>query len=153
MPNVLLPVPHFEQSKDGMCLPACARMILAYWQNHLPEKKLARLLKTDTWGTPISNIRLLSKLKYQVEFDFLNTDKLKNHLDQGEPVIARVWTTMLSYWTIETSHVIVVAGYDDGNIYLNDPAFSNAPQTEEWNGFLAAWAEFDETAAVIRPIK
>ncbi len=30
MPKDCLPVPHFEQSANGQCLPACARMVLAY---------------------------------------------------------------------------------------------------------------------------
>ena len=81
MPNTLLSVPHFEQSRDGMCLPACSRMILAYWRHNLSERKLARLLKTDSWGTPISNIQLLSKLRYDVDFGSFSQDKLLTHLN------------------------------------------------------------------------
>ena len=46
MRNVLLPVPHFEQSRDGACLPACARMVLAYWDDVRQEEKI-RLIEAE----------------------------------------------------------------------------------------------------------
>lgn len=56
---------------------------------------------------------------------------------------------MLDYWDSSTSHVVVVVGYDESALFLNDPAFVTAPQIVTWNAFLAAWAEYDETAVVI----
>lgn len=58
---------------------------------------------------------------------------------------------MLPYWTYPTAHVAVVVGYDDQRVYLNDPAFPEAPQSVLWDGFLAAWEEYDRMAAIIRP--
>jgi hypothetical protein len=43
----------------------------------------------------------------------------------------------------------VVVGYDERSVFFNDPAYPNAPQRVVWNAFLAAWAEYDETAVVI----
>ena len=57
---------------------------------------------------------------------------------------------MLTYWKEETFHAVVVVGYDDEQLYLNDPAFAAAPQTVGWDSFLAAWAEYDEVAIVIQ---
>ena len=28
--NTYIHIPHYQQSSDGYCLPACARMVLAY---------------------------------------------------------------------------------------------------------------------------
>jgi hypothetical protein len=33
MPSDWLTIPHFKQSRDGRCLPACARMVLAYFND------------------------------------------------------------------------------------------------------------------------
>lgn len=66
-------------------------------------------------------------------------------------MIARVWTEMLGYWDIVTSHVVVVTGFDERYVYLNDPGWATFPMPVLWDGFLAAWAEFDETSAIIYP--
>jgi uncharacterized protein YvpB len=56
---------------------------------------------------------------------------------------------MLEYWSHEdTSHVVIVVGFDEAFVYLNDPALSE-PGGLLGDSFLAAWAEFDETAVVI----
>ncbi len=149
MPSVFLPVPHFEQSRDGMCLPACARMVMAYWGREIPEKELVHLFETKAFGTPISNVKRLEKWGYRVNFGTLTENELKIQLLANRPVIVRIWTPMLDYWDIDTSHVIVVVGFDDIQVLVNDPAFAEAPKTVAWNGFLAAWVEFDQTAAII----
>lgn len=67
---------------------------------------------------------------------------------------------MLDYWLPEdASHAAVVVGYDDEYVYpstgsghrLNDPAFADTPQRVLWDGFLAAWEEYDRMAAIIQP--
>lgn len=152
MPTVLLPVPHFEQSRDGTCLPACARMVLAHWGQSLAEEELAQILDTKTYGTPISHVERLSRQGYQVEISSLTVEQLKHHLAAEQPLIVRVWTAMLAYWPDEiTSHVVVAVGFDETHVFLNDPALTHAPQAVGWDSFLAAWAEFDETAVVIFP--
>jgi len=55
MPSDWLSVPHHKQSRDGQCLPACARMVLAYLGQDLDEARLARLLRTRPFGTPFVN--------------------------------------------------------------------------------------------------
>ncbi len=71
MRNVLLPVPHFEQSRDGACLPACVRMILAFWGDPRPESQIAAQLGTKPFGTPISNVVRLSAWGYVVSSFFI----------------------------------------------------------------------------------
>ena len=152
MPDVLLPVPHFEQAKDGTCLPACVQMVLAYWGNELTEQELISILDTQSFGTPISNVKRLEKQGYQISVASLTVSQLKDHLLTQKPLICRVWTVMLDYWSDEvTSHVVVVVGFDENQVYLNDPAIEISPQTISWDGFLAAWAEFDETTVIIHP--
>ncbi len=149
MPNVLLPVPQCEQSRDGSCLPACVQMVLSYLGDERSESDLAQMLGTKEYGTPIGNAERLHQEGYDVQVQGLNRQDLIESLDGNIPVIARVWTMMLAYWQVATSHVVVVVGYDDRFVYLNDPSFSSAPKRVLWDAFLAAWAEYDETAVII----
>lgn len=149
MPDVLLPVPHFEQGRDGYCLPACVQMVLAYLGHEKTEAELVQLLKSKSFGTPISNVSRLRGLGLQITLGAFDRAWLQSQLQVGNAVIARVWTAMLTTWIVETSHVVVVVGFDDLFVYFNDPAFTSAPQVVTWDSFLAAWAEFDETGIII----
>ncbi len=40
----ILSVPHFRQSVDGYCLPACARMVLAYLGINRSEAEISQVL-------------------------------------------------------------------------------------------------------------
>lgn len=149
MPNVLLLVPHFEQSRDGYCRPACVQMVLAYWGEEQAEAALVKQLGTKRYGTPIRNAERLRENGYVVDVGSLTRAALESNLANGQPVIARVWTAMLDYWEVTTSHVVVVVGCDETAVFLNDPAISSAPQPVVWDSFLAAWVEYDETAVTI----
>ena len=124
-------------------------MILGYLGDERTEADLSKLLGTKEYGTPIRNAERLREDGYDVQVRQLTRTELASYLEAGLPVIVRVWTTMLGYWDIITSHVVVVVGYDDSSVFINDPAFSTAPQQVVWDAFLAAWAEYDETAIVI----
>lgn len=150
MPTVLLPVPHYEQSDYGYCLPACVRMVLAYQKRSVSEAELATILGTQSFGTPISHITQLQTHQYKIEYRSFSESELRACLRRALPLIARVWTGMLTYWSEETFHVVVVVGYDETNVYLNHPAFAAAPQSVVWDSFLAAWAEYDEVGIVIQ---
>jgi ABC-type bacteriocin/lantibiotic exporter with double-glycine peptidase domain len=149
MPNVLLPVPHFEQSRDGACLPACVQMVLSHLGDERTEADFAELLGTKDYGTPIRNVERLREEGYGLQVGQITRTELVSYLEEGRPVIVRVWTPMLDYWLVDTSHVVVVVGYDEATVFLNDPAIPTAPQRVAWIAFLAAWAEYDETAVVI----
>jgi predicted double-glycine peptidase len=71
-------------------------------------------------------------------------------LDTGIPCLVFVRTGDLPYWDEDTAHVLVAIGIDDEAIYVNDPAFDEAPQTVPLDHFLLAWSEFDHRCAVIR---
>jgi ABC-type bacteriocin/lantibiotic exporter with double-glycine peptidase domain len=126
-------------------------MVLAYWGDLHSEAELATLLGSKAYGTPLSNVARLHVWGYDASLVTLTRPSLEALLDAGMPVIARVWTVMLDYWLVETSHVVLVVGYDENAVFLNDPAFADQMHAVVWDAFLAAWAEFDETAAIIRP--
>ena len=118
MPNVLLPAPHYEQSRDGYCLPACVQMVLAYLGDERTEASLVKYLETKEYGTPIRKVENLREDGYRVEVRGLAHGELESYLNDGLPIIVRVWTAMLDYWPVTTSHVVVIVGYDDTSVVL-----------------------------------
>ena len=124
-------------------------MVLAYWGKEYSEAQLAQLLGTQRFGTPFSHISRLQRWNYQVRLGSLTVDQLRIYLLNQQPIIVRVWTAMLDYGNVDSSHVVVVIGFDETYVYVNDPSYSKSPQLTSWAAFLAAWAEFDETSILI----
>ncbi len=48
----ILPVPHFRQSAEGYCLPACARMVLSYLGLDHSEAEISRNSGNQTIWNP-----------------------------------------------------------------------------------------------------
>lgn len=149
MPSVLLPVPHYPQTGKYNCLPACARMMLGYLGLSVTEEELATKLGTTPLGTTGRNLLRLQNSSLSVVYGPLTLPLIQTELDQNRPVIVLVSTIFLDYWQRDTAHAVVVVGYDEEHLFLNDPAFADAPQTATVDGFLAAWGEFDYLAGVI----
>lgn len=150
MPSILLPVPHYPQTGKHNCLPACARMVLGYLGLSATEEELAVQLGTTPLGTTGRNLLRLQDYLLSVVYGPLTISLLKTELNQSRPVIVLVSTIFLDYWQRDTAHAVVVVGYDDDHLFLNDPAFANAPQTVTVDGILAAWGEFDFLAGVVK---
>ena len=149
MPSDWLPVPHYKQSRDGRCLPACARMVLAYFGQEYNEDDLARLLQTYSFGTAADHVRFIGQLGYAVTFEQGTESDLLRHLARNLPCIIFLKTEALPYWTVEDSHAVVLVGMSNELVYLNDPAFDQSPQSVPLQSFLLAWSEFDYEYAVI----
>ncbi len=149
MPSDWLTVPHFKQSRDGRCLPACARMVLAYLGKDYDEESLARLLRARSFGTPANNIRLVSLIGCSVIFEQGTEADLHRHLARRLPCIIFLKTETLPHWQIEDSHAVVLVGMTGETAYFNDPVFDDAPVSVSLQNFLLAWSEFDYEYAVI----
>ena len=149
MPSDWLRVPHYKQSQEGLCLPACVRMVLAYLGRDTDEDRLAQTLKTRSFGTPADNIRFLGKLGYTVLFERGTESDLRRWLGQSLPCIVFLKTEALPYWKTEHAHAVVLVGLSDDVAHVNDPAFDDAPQVIPLEHFLLAWSEFDYEYAVI----
>lgn len=96
MLNAPLPVPYRRQLDEGYCLPACAQMVLAYWNLEREQARLAQELKTIPGvGTPISNILRLASRKLEVTFGSGTLTNLRLAVAQRLPPIVTVKTGML----------------------------------------------------------
>lgn len=74
---------------------------------------------------------------------------LSEELLRDHPCIVLVRTAELPHWTYVTDHALLVVGLNDQCIYVNDPAFPQAPQEISLANFELAWMAFDYRYAVI----
>jgi ABC-type bacteriocin/lantibiotic exporter with double-glycine peptidase domain len=142
-------VPHKTQEEDKGCLAACTQMVLAHLGVKQSQRALNRLFSLTSIGVPFSNIRRIAKLGLTVALKTGNEDDLRRAIDQGLPPVVFVFTGALSYWAANTSHALVVVGYDEAGFFLNDPVFGNAPQYALLKEFMLAWSEHNYSFALI----
>jgi hypothetical protein len=73
-----LSVPHHPQLADGLCLPACAQMVLAYCGIYRSQNSLARQLQTIPGaGTPGSRLRNLASHGLAIHYSEGTLDDLR----------------------------------------------------------------------------
>jgi len=149
VPNTLLPIPHHPQRSDGDCLAACAAMALDYLGVSIDYGRLLRLLGVKPYGTPGSRLNNLASLGVHVHYARGTLNELFDYLTSGHACIVLVRTDQLPYWTYATDHAVLVVGFDEQAVYVNDPAFEQAPQRVPHADFELAWLEFDYRYAVI----
>jgi ABC-type bacteriocin/lantibiotic exporter with double-glycine peptidase domain len=152
VPKCLLPVPHHKQKQPADCLAACAAMILEYLAYPIAYEELIRLLRIGPIGAPSFRIQELDKLGLGVEYGKSSLESARRHLLLGHPGIAFVNAEELPYWQGEAAyHAVVVIGFEDRRLLLNDPYFDQGPQTVDEDEFLLAWSEHDYRYALIFP--
>ena len=150
MQKIFLNVTHFKQSKQYTCVPACVRMILDYLGFDLDEERLAEILFTTPRGTTASNIARIQGIGVDVVLRSTSLFDLHNLLREKVPCIVFLWTGNLEYWNIACWHAVVVVGFDEDAIYINDPFFSDAPKKVVLDSFLEAWSHYDFILVEIR---
>ncbi len=151
----ILQVPYRSQwdadanKSSADCGPACLAMVLEYYGQRVSINELF----SAAGGAPNQYIGFgqlqAAASTYGLSFQYAANCKLndlKRWVDEGKPAIALV---KYSYWSqiepgVSTQdsftgpHFVVVVGYGDGNIYINDPNYW-PPRREE--GHRKAWSE------------
>lgn len=145
-------VPHFEQELSYSCLPACVRMVLAFWGYETSEKNLRILLKTRPAGTsPVKLLLQLPSLGFNATIHTASQSILRQYLEAGFPCIIHVDTEFLPYWSEGVIHAVVITAVDNESVTLNDPSVTYGPLTVPLPNFLRAWACTDYLLVVIEP--
>lgn len=149
---MILPVPHLKQQNWGECLVACVGMVLAYLGISVNYNQLCELLEVRSGiGTPAYKVQNLTQLGLHIIYQQGTIVELYHYINNNIPCIALVKTIELPYWTESTDHAVVVVGFDEQYIYLNDPEFEVAPWRVSKGDFDLAWLERDEYYVVLIP--
>lgn len=146
---MLLPVPHHKQIGTADCLAACAAMALAYIGQPVPYNQLLTLLAVGPIGAPRRNIVRCTSPSVDVVYREANIPLLAEMVQHRLPVIVFVDTGELPYWSYATSHAVVVTGVQAEQIFVNDPAFAEAPIQVPVGDFDLAWLNADYMCAII----
>ncbi len=145
----LLPVLHQEQSQRSDCLAACAAMVLNYLDVSADYDELIDLLQVGEFGASYRNLPYLEKLGVQVLLARGDMETLRACLARESPPIAFVNTGELWYWNEATGHAVVVVGIEGNQIFVNDPAFADAPQKISVDEFMLAWTDMNQFYGLI----
>jgi len=153
MPSVFINKPHHTQELKASCLPACAKMLLDFLGSTTDEAVLRDLLKTSRLGTPALNILMLNASLPDTKAElhrWLLIDLQKYLEAKQQPCIVGVRTGPLPYWKGRDSlHAIVVHGFDDENIFINDPYFKVKEFLVSNDAFSLAWSRTENIAITI----
>ena len=151
MPKSFIKLKHLRQREAYSCVPACVRMLLQYYGDGRTEEDLCVLLGCMPYGTSAEGVARVSGLGYEVELRYSTFEELKALIDAGQPVMVFVRTGGLDYWSEDCPHAVVVVGYDEDSVYIDDPYFEDAPQRTRFKTFRVAWWRTRNRLAVIRP--
>ena len=145
----LLKINHYPQTIKVGCLAACAQMVLRPLGISVSQQKLHRRFDPTPIGVPFSRLRYLRNYNVQVTINQGDLSDIILAIDQNTPPIIFLRTGELSYWQSDTQHAVVVVGYDNDDLLLNDPAFQNAPQRVLADELMLAWDELDNFYALL----
>ena len=143
---------HRRQQLEADCLVACAAMVLEYLGITRSDEWLINVLDTTAIGTPFSNItRLIDALGVGVDCaDWATLATFAPLLEDGLPIIVAVDSDDPTQWPYYSNHAVVVVGFNPDEVYVNNPAVTDAPEIVDANTFLWAWSRRGYEYAVIR---
>lgn len=128
-------------------------MILTALGASFSETELAKVMGSYSFGTPASRVTRLETLGYDVQFGSLTVAELQTGLSVGMPAIVFVRADFLPWADFAGFHALVLVGLIEGEFVLLDPASDAQEKRLSLDGFLFAWEEFDNLAAIIWPLE
>ncbi len=148
---LLSDIKNWRQQREADCLVACTAMVLDYLGIHREYSWLTRILQTTEIGTPFRNVtKLHSAIGISVRTDINGSlAAFAAVLDLGLPVIVAVDSDDVGIWPYYHHHAVVVIGFDNDTVFINNPAANDAPQEVALETFLWAWSQRDYEYAII----
>lgn len=142
-------LPPVRQQTTYSCGAQAFRAICLYFGvGPKDEKDYIKMLgsnaKDGTW--PESIIKHAKHLGMKVQFKTgMTTNELKRFLDQGIPVICsmQAWGTPKQYQNAASGHYVVAVGYDEQNLYFEDPSIDNKRGFLKYEDFDKRWHDKD----------
>lgn len=140
----------YHQEQPYTCLPACIRIVLAYYGQEHTETELVKVCESvPVWGTlPERAITGLEHLGYRaLWFENASLERLLSLLEQNWPVIVLLRAPDLPHGRAGV-HAIVIGGIEQGEVIYIDPALGTEARMALYS-FLQAWAALDHQGMVV----
>jgi ABC-type bacteriocin/lantibiotic exporter with double-glycine peptidase domain len=142
-----LDLPRFKQEEPWTCLPACIRIVFAYWELELSERAIAEACGSSPLGTTFDQAAAGIE---SAGFEALVTgdqglDWLLEQLVCEQPVIV---SQRFPTGRSPVRHAVVVEGMDDHSVFYIDPA-SGGPEALPHDEFLGRWHLAGGSALVV----
>ncbi|MCH8295656.1 C39 family peptidase [Candidatus Poribacteria bacterium] len=150
----MIRVPHLRQKPGSKsCLVISVKMVLDGYGVYRTEEEIGTVIEYDpVLGASIMNIDLLPEAwGVMTESGEIELERVKQEIDCDTPVIVVVEAHYLPYReaSIRANHTLVVVGYDDDNIYVNDALLPEAPTAIPVGDFLKAWDGLGKFGGII----
>jgi len=119
----MIDVPYYVQEKSYYCGPASVQMVIEYLSGDIiPQQVLATEMKTD----PVKRVTFANKMNLSfVGRGYESVRERKNStIDELREQNSRGYVSILLIWSdtgLKTGHYVVVAGYNETGIFVNDP--------------------------------
>jgi predicted double-glycine peptidase len=147
--SIKIHLPEVQQKTHFSCAAAVVHSICSYWGLGLPSHyDYFPYLETDeSYGTLPSKIaRYLKSVGLSVDLQYNMTIRnLCQEVNKGKPVILAVqaWGNPKQYTKTVSGHYIVAIGYDEKNIYFEDPWLNCSRGFIPKNELLKRWHDMD----------
>ena len=147
---MILPVPHYQQAHPHSCVPACARMILAYYGQEYDEETLVQTFNTiPILGTqPDDVVSGLEKLGYHaLWFENATIERILEILAAKWPLIAFLRAQDLPHGRVGI-HAVVIIGIENDTVICLDPTLTE-PLHISLPSFVSLWANLGHQGMAI----
>ncbi|HXV99861.1 MAG TPA: cysteine peptidase family C39 domain-containing protein [Anaerolineae bacterium] len=125
------PFPFFSQERPESCVPACLRMVLAYYGLQHTEAEIYTCCETDVDGTlPSAAVRCAQHLGFNASAPRLpGLDALKEHLRAGQ-IFPIVYLNLSPVLGVNVIHAMIVENIDvqADQVQVIDPAYPPSGQ-------------------------
>ena len=128
----------FVKQKPWFCSEASASMLLQYYGFNLTQDEI-NAMGYDRF----ENMLPLIQKYLNASYAYLTLEELKAQIDMGRPVVVRLEINGVR-------HTVVVVGYDDRYVYVNDPARGPAKPVPI-KKFMRQWSRTGYLAIVACP--
>lgn len=124
-------------------------MVLATFDDHRSEQELSLLLESFDFGTPAFHVYKLTQIGYTIQYQTFTFPQVAAYLSRGLHPIVFVDASMLPWADFDGFHALVLVEVTAQDVAVHDPTQTEGPSRLLIDGFLAAWKEFDDKAAII----
>lgn len=147
--KILIDLPDVRQSFGYDCGPACLRSIATYYGVGTgKEDDFIQACRAKPDGAhPRDIVKAAKALGLKAEFhDHYTAGKLRNRIKEGKPVICEIqaWGNAVKYFRLEDGHYVVAIGYDDDNIFFEDPSLKGVRGFLTYEEMEERWQELEE---------